>query len=149
MPTQIFLALGSNQGERLFHLSKAVEELGARGVCVEAKSRIYCSPSVDTGGEGEFLNAVVRGRTELSARALLEVCLEVEALAGRQKPAFEGAKREGSRALDVDILMFGDEISDAPALQLPHPRALRRPFVLLPLLDVLDLGGVAPSELEW
>ncbi len=147
--TLVFLALGSNEGDRLEHLRFALWELAARGVTVEARSRIYRSASVESGGEGEFLNAVVRGRTALSALQLLEVCQEVEALAGRDKPIVEGAKRVGTRALDIDILLFGDTLSDSPALQLPHPRALGRPFVLLPLLDVLDTAGVSATEMEW
>ncbi len=147
--TTVFLALGSNKGGRLHHLRFAVSQLEQSGVEIEAKSRIYQSASVESGGEGEFLNAVLRGRTELSAMQLLAVCQTIEAHAGREKPDFEGAKRGGSRDLDIDILLFGDEISNLPALQLPHPRALGRPFVLLPLLDVLDLDGVAESALEW
>lgn len=145
----VFLALGSNEGDRLIHLRFALQELELRGVFIEAKSKIYQSQSVESGGEGEFLNAVVRARTELKSHQLLEVCLQIELLAGREKPAFEGAKREGSRALDIDILTFGDQISNAPALQLPHPRALGRAFVLKPLLDVLESAPVAESGLDW
>lgn len=148
MPT-IFLALGSNQGDRLSNLQFAVEELQGRGVKIEAKSKIYRSASVESGGEGEFFNAVVRVRTELDSRQLLAACLEIEALAGREQPASEGAKRVGSRALDIDILLFGDEQSNSPALQLPHPRALSRPFVLMPLLDVLDCKGVVAEMFSW
>ena len=145
----VFLALGSNEGDRLSHLRLAAKELGARGVEIEAKSRIYRSDSVGSGGKGEFLNAVLRGRTSLSPTTLLHVCQEVEQLAGRALPAFAGAKRGGERALDVDILLVGDEVSASSELQLPHPRALLRPFVLAPLLELLDGGGVAPSGLEW
>ena len=147
--TTVFLSLGSNQGDRLQNLLFAAIQLQHAGVQIEAKSKIYRSASVESGGEGEFLNAVLRGRTELSSRQLLAVCQDIELRAGREKPGFEGAKRSGSRALDLDILIFGDEISNLPALQLPHPRALGRPFVLLPLLDVLDLGDVAETSLKW
>jgi len=149
MSSLVFLALGSNKGDRLEHLRYAVVELARCGVEVEARSKIYESQSVESGGEGDFLNAVLRGRTSLSALELLATCQEIEKRAGRDKPAFEGAKRVGSRALDIDILLFGDESWDTPALQLPHPRALERPFVLRPLLDVLDSGRVFATELEW
>lgn len=147
--TLVFLALGSNLGDRLANLQFAVQELEGRGVNVDAKSKIYRSESVGSGGEGEFLNAVLRGQTALSPLELLGVCQMVEELAGRAKPTHEGAKREGQRALDIDILLFGDQVSDTPILQLPHPRALERPFVLLPLLDVLDSLGVSQANLEW
>jgi len=149
MSSLVFLALGSNKGNRLEHLRYAVVELARCGVEVEARSKIYESQSVGSGGEGDFLNAVLRGRTSLSALELLATCQEIEKRAGRDKPAFEGAKRVGSRALDIDILLFEGEVSDTPALQLPHPRALERPFVLRPLLDVLDSGRVFATELEW
>jgi len=149
MPTLVFLALGSNRGDRFENLRFALEELARCGVEVEAKSKIYESKSVESGGEGDFLNAVLRGRTSLSALELLAACQEIEQRAGRDLPAFEGAKRAGSRALDIDILLFGDESCATPALQLPHPRALERPFVLRPLLDVLDSGGVFATDLEW
>lgn len=145
----VFLALGSNEGDRLDHFRFAVEELARCGVATEAKSKIYASQSVGSGGEGDFLNAVLRARTELSAQQLLEVCLQIESLAGRRLPEGEGAKREGSRALDVDILLFGDEEWNTPSLQVPHPRALTRAFVLRPLLDVLPGGWVAESDLDW
>ena len=147
--TVVFLALGSNLGDRLAHFRLAVEELEKRGVTIETMSKIYRSEAVGSGGESEFLNAVLRGYTNLAALELLAVCQEVEALAGRARPTFEGAKREGERALDIDILLFGDEQSNTPALQLPHPRALERPFVLRPLLDVLDFGGVVATKLRW
>jgi len=145
----VFLALGSNEGDRLEHLRYALEELVRCSVQVEGKSKIYESKSVGSGGEGDFLNAVLRGRTSLSALELLATCQEIEKRAGRDKPAFEGAKRVGSRALDIDILLFGDESCATPALELPHPRALERPFVLRPLLDVLDLSGIITTDLEW
>jgi len=149
MPTLVFLALGSNKGDRLENLRYASEELARCGVEIERKSKIYESQSVGSGGEGDFLNAVMRGRTSLPALELLAACQEIEKRAGRDLPAFEGAKRAGSRALDIDILLFGDECCVTPALQLPHPRALERPFVLRPLLDVLDLGRVIATDLEW
>ncbi|RYX83529.1 2-amino-4-hydroxy-6-hydroxymethyldihydropteridine diphosphokinase [bacterium] len=147
--TPVFLALGSNLGDRLAHLRFAANELERRGLTIEAKSTIYRSESVGSGGEGEFFNAVLRGTTNLSALELLAVCQQIEERAGRSKPTFEGAKREGERALDIDILMFGEEISNTSVLQLPHPRALERPFVLRPLLDVLDCTGVLVTDLGW
>lgn len=146
--TLAFLALGSNLGDRLHYLRFAAEELKKRGFAIEAMSKIYRSEAVGSGGEDEFLNAVLCGRTALTALELLAVCQTVEELAGRSKPAFEGAKREGERALDIDILLFGEQQSNTAQLQLPHPRALQRPFVLRPLLDVLGTGVVA-TKLRW
>ena len=134
--TIAYLALGSNLGERRSHLDFALTQLQTRGVAVVARSKIYASASVESGGEGEFLNAAVRVETNLSARELLEVCQQIEAQAGRALP-IAGQHRAGPRALDIDILLFGDEVHDAPELEIPHPRALGRTFVLRPLWDVL------------
>ena len=135
--TIAYLGLGSNLGDRHAQLQFALSELQSAGVVVAARSQIYATESVEGGGEGEFLNAAVRIETELSAPELLELCQNIEAHAGRALPA-PGAHRAGPRALDLDILLFGDQTYDAPALQIPHPRALGRTFVLRPLLDVLS-----------
>lgn len=143
--TIAYLALGSNLGDRAANLRGAVTQLERVGVRVAAKSKIYCSTSIGSGGEGEFLNAALRIETGLSAPELLKMCQRVEASLGRRTPATAGAKREGPRTIDVDILLFGDETHDSPTLQIPHPRALSRDFVLRPLLDVLQ----SAEAREW
>lgn len=147
MPT-IYLALGSNFGDRSAHLQLALKKLGRNGVEIEAKSKIYASQSVESGGEGDFLNAAIRARTALTAPQLLELCLRIEADAGRQSP-IPGAHRSGARAIDIDILLFGEEVHTAPELEIPHPRALYRPFVLRPLLDVLECGWIEETEHQF
>ena len=142
--TIVYLALGSNLGDRHANLRGAVAGLERVGVRVAATSKIYRSVSIDSGGVGEFLNAVVRIETGLTAPELLKMCQRVEFSAGRRAPATPGDKRVGPRALDVDILLFGDETHDSPSLQIPHPRALSRDFVLMPLLDVLQSADAQP-----
>ncbi len=141
----VYLALGSNLGDRLHNLRFALEKLEQSGVVIEAKSKIYAAQSVEGGGEGDFFNAAIRARTSLSALQLREVCENIEAEAGRAAPA-RGQHRSGARCLDIDILLFGDETFATPELEIPHPRALRRNFVLLPLLDVLQGGWIKESE---
>ena len=143
--TIAYLALGSNLGDRHANLRGAVAQLERVGIRVVGKSKIYSSVSIGSGGVGAFLNAVVRIETGLTAPELLGMCQRVEASAGRRMPAEAGEKRAGPRALDVDILLFGDETHDSPTLQIPHPRALSRDFVLLPLLDVLQ----SAEAREW
>ena len=143
--TIAYLALGSNLGDRHTNLRQAVAQLERVGIRVAAKSKIYRSVSIDSGGVGEFLNAVVRVETGLSAPELLSMCQRVEASLGRRAPATAGDKRPGPRAIDVDILLFGDETYDSPTLQIPHPRALSRDFVLRPFLDVLQSADAR----EW
>ena len=139
--TIAYLALGSNLGDRLANLRGAVAQLERVGIRVVGKSKIYRSVSIGSGGVGEFLNAVVRIETGLTAPELLKMCQRVEASLGRAMPLAPGEKREGARAIDVDILLFGEETHDSPSLQIPHPRALSRDFVLMPLLDVLQSAG--------
>lgn len=138
--TTAYLALGSNVGDRAAHLEMAVAAFQAAGVRVAARSKFYETESVEGGGEGNFLNAALRIETELPARDLLALCQRIEARSGRELPP-----RHGPRPLDIDILMFGEEVHDEPDLQIPHPRMLRRAFVLRPLCDVLGGGWVQ----EW
>lgn len=148
-----YLALGSNLGNRLANLRFAIEALEAGGVFVDALSKIYASQSVESGGDGDFLNAALRVQTELLAPQLLRLCQEIEVAAGREC-AVAGEHRSGPRALDIDILLFVDDAFvderwNTPELQIPHPRALHRAFVLRPLLDVLEGGWVEETELNF
>jgi len=146
--TTVYLALGSNLGNRLKNLRFALQKLEQRGVMIEAKSKIYRAQSVETGGEGDFYNAAIRARTEVSAPQLLEICGSIEKEAGRET-APRGVHRSGARALDIDILLFGDQTFDSPELEIPHPRALGRNFVLRPLLDVLAGGWVKEANEQF
>ena len=147
--TRAYLALGSNIEPRADNLRQAARRLDERvEVRVAAKSRLYETQSVEGGGEEAFLNAVLAVETSLGARELLALCQELEEACGRER-APEGEHRKGPRALDVDILLFGDERHGSPELEIPHPRALSRAFVLRPLLDVLEGGWVKPADLDW
>lgn len=145
-----FLALGSNIEPRHKYLRRALHLLEADSqVRVLQMSRIFASQSVEGGGPGDFLNAALEIETTLPARELLALCQSIEDACGRGLPN-PGEHRSGERTLDLDILSFGDECSCDPVLMLPHPRALGRPFVLLPLLDLLGQSGwVLATELSW
>jgi 2-amino-4-hydroxy-6-hydroxymethyldihydropteridine diphosphokinase len=149
--TSAILALGSSIEPRLRYLQRAVLLLEAEPqVLVTGRSRIYESQSVEGGGEGDFLNAAVEIETALSPRDLLLVCQSIESTCGREIPV-AGQHRHGARTLDIDIVSFGDENCCDRALLLPHPRALRRAFVLRPVLDLLGENGgwVRETELNW
>ena len=143
--TRFYLALGSNEGDALKNLRLAVQLLGEHPqIETEAKSKIYRTQSMEGGGPNDFLNAVVRGSTPLSARELLNEIQAIEIQLGRPQPP-----RNGPRSIDIDILLFGDlEIQEAD-LTIPHPRMNRRAFVLKPLLDVLENGWVEATNLNW
>jgi 2-amino-4-hydroxy-6-hydroxymethyldihydropteridine diphosphokinase len=128
-----YLGLGSNIGARARHLLGAVELLGEHGAAVEAVSSGYeTEPVGEILDQPDFLNAVVRIRTELEPESLLDVCKAIEAEHGRM---FAGP-RHGPRPLDVDLLLLGDVELETERLRLPHREVTRRRFVLAPLLEL-------------
>lgn len=140
-----YLALGGNLGDRVHFLRQAITELENHPhIRVLRKSRIYETESVEGGGEGKFLNAVICAETSLTPIELLGVTQYIEGSLGRPLPP-----RHGPRCIDLDILFFEQQKSADPQLQLPHPRMYRRAFVLAPLLDVLENGEVNLTPLTW
>ena len=135
-----YLALGSNEGDRLSALQRAVDLLdGAAGISIRRSSRIYETEPVGGPPQPDFLNAVVEARTSLDARELLEACHRVERSLGRERVV-----RWGPRTIDIDILTYGRERIDEPDLVIPHPRMHERGFVLAPLLE-LDADPPLPA----
>jgi 2-amino-4-hydroxy-6-hydroxymethyldihydropteridine diphosphokinase len=133
----IFIALGSNLGNREEHIRQALVELEARGdICVLSSSLLRETSPVDgPPGQPRYLNAVAELATGLSARALLKRLFEIEARHGRER-----AVPNGPRTLDLDLLLFRDEVIDEPDLVVPHPRMWQRSFVMEPLAEICDLG---------
>jgi 2-amino-4-hydroxy-6-hydroxymethyldihydropteridine diphosphokinase len=146
--TTAYLSLGSNRGDRAANLRYVAQRLEELGVHITAKSKLYESESVESGGMGDFLNAALRIETPLSAHELLDLTRRLEEELGRP-PARPGEHRPGPRLIDIDILLYGDEEFTEPVLQIPHPRMHRRLFVLKPLLDVLDGGWVREANEDW
>jgi 2-amino-4-hydroxy-6-hydroxymethyldihydropteridine diphosphokinase len=155
--TVAFLGLGSNLGDRLTNLQGAVDLLQDEpGLRVTASSRVWETVPVGGPPQPDYLNAVVRVETDLSARDLLDAAHRVEARLGRVRK-----ERWGARSIDVDLLLFDEERIDEADLVVPHPRMHQRAFVLLPLLELapdpflpdgtrlkdvrVDTEGVAPS----
>jgi 2-amino-4-hydroxy-6-hydroxymethyldihydropteridine diphosphokinase len=123
--------LGSNLGDRLANLQRAVDLLNEPpGLSVIRSSRVYETDPVGPP-QPDYLNAVVEVRTSLPARALLQACLAVEGEMGRVR-----GERWGPRVIDVDVLTYSQEAIDEPDLQVPHPRMHERGFVLVPLLEL-------------
>jgi len=140
-----YLALGSNQGDRLSFLREAVTLLADHPqIQLLRKSSIYETESIEGGGEGDFLNAAICIQTSLPPLELLAVTQQVEEQLGRPTPP-----RHGPRCIDIDILFFQEQQSPSAQLQLPHPRMYRRAFVLAPLLDILKNGDIQLSSLTW
>jgi len=122
--TLAYVGLGSNLGDREALLLRAADALDA----------VRISPVIETEPWGfadqpKFLNAVAEVETDLSARGLLELLLDVEQRLGRTRTG----PRYGPRTIDLDLLLYGDEVIDEPGLRVPHPRLAERRFVLEPL----------------
>ena len=140
MAVVAFLGIGSNLGDRLTNLQGAVDALQAEpGLRVTGSSRVWETVPVGGPPQPDYLNAVLRIETDLSARDLLEVAHRVESRLGRVR-----TERWGARTIDVDILLFDDERIEEPDLVVPHPRMAQRAFVLLPLLE-LDPDPILPD----
>jgi 2-amino-4-hydroxy-6-hydroxymethyldihydropteridine diphosphokinase len=131
--TLAFLGLGSNLGDRLTNLQGAVDLLhGEPGLRVLASSRVWETVPVGGPPQPDYLNAVIRVETDLSARDLLNVARRVEERLGRVRK-----ERWGARSIDIDVLLFDEETIDESDLVVPHPRLSQRAFVLLPLLELV------------
>lgn len=131
----VALALGANLGDRAANLHSALRRLQAHpSIELLDTSFLYETAPMYLEEQPRFLNAACKIATTLSPHALLEVCQQIERDVGRVK---EGVPRNGPRAVDVDILLYGTEVvEDGEHLIVPHPRLAERPFVLYPLCDI-------------
>ncbi|WP_263785423.1 2-amino-4-hydroxy-6-hydroxymethyldihydropteridine diphosphokinase [Salinibacter grassmerensis] len=140
-----YLGLGSNKGDRLEHLHRAVERLQQRdAIDVVSVSPVYETEAHTTSPDEtqpSFLNAVTRLAVEVDPDALLRVAHEVERAEGRIRAA---EQRWGPRPLDVDLLAVGSLTRNTEALTLPHPRLAERRFVLRPWADLAPNFVVPP-----
>jgi dihydroneopterin aldolase/2-amino-4-hydroxy-6-hydroxymethyldihydropteridine diphosphokinase len=129
-----YIALGSNMGKRGKNLRRAVRALGGLpGVKILRSSNIYETLPIGKSDQRNFYNAVVRVETSLSPRALLGGCLGIEAAMGRVR-----GEQNGPRVIDLDLLMHGGVTVSGGELTLPHPKMMKREFVLRPLCDLCD-----------
>jgi len=126
----VYLALGSNLGNRLENLKEAMAALSPQ-LEVKAKSHIYETPPWGYEDQPLFLNQVLKAQTYLEPEPLLKHLKRLEIALGR-KPSF----RNGPRLIDIDILLYDNLVLNTPALTIPHPHMHERGFVLLPMMDI-------------
>jgi 2-amino-4-hydroxy-6-hydroxymethyldihydropteridine diphosphokinase len=126
-----YLSLGSNVGDRARNLRDAMAALGRAGVQVVRVSSLYETEPVDYLDQAWFLNMAIEAETELGALELLRALRQIETQMGSKKVI-----AKGPRLIDVDILLYGDQVIDTPELQVPHPRMHLRRFVLEPLAEI-------------
>jgi 2-amino-4-hydroxy-6-hydroxymethyldihydropteridine diphosphokinase len=127
---KVYLALGSNLGDRMGNLASAVERL-SESITIRKVSSIYETEPVYYKEQPLFLNAALSGLTELDPFDLLRFVKGIESELGRQ-PSF----RNAPRLIDIDILFYGDRIIDTLELTIPHTHIAERAFVLVPLAEI-------------
>ncbi len=131
---RVYLSLGSNVGEREENLNRALRALERERIRVLAQSSIYETEPQGVVRQPWFLNLAVECETRHFPLQLLKVIERIQRELGRERGA--GAVRWGPRAIDIDILLFGNLIMATPQLTIPHPRMLERRFALEPLVEI-------------
>ena len=143
--TLAYVGLGANIGEPRRQLMAAMDELqGLPKTRVTGRSSSYRSAPLGHVDQPEFLNSVAQIDTELAPDALLDRLQEIEQRHGRERP-FPNAPR----TLDLDLLLYGEQVIATPRLTLPHPRMHERAFVLRPLLELdaqISIPGKGPAK---
>ena len=129
-PNLAYLSLGSNMGDRETHLHEAIARLQSEGRVVSVSS-FYETEPVEFTDQAWFLNCALALETTRTPRQLMSDILTIEREMGRQR-----IHKKGPRIIDIDILLFSDEIIDSPDLTVPHPAMQHRRFVLEPLAEI-------------
>ena len=147
MPTTAYIGIGSNMDNPMQQVNTALQSLSTlKGSTLCQQSSMYSSDAVGPGQQHSYINAVAELNTELSAEALLKQLQAIEADHGRIRK-----QRWEPRPLDLDILLFGNQIISTPTLSVPHPEMHKRHFVLYPLAEIATElvlpDGCAISEL--
>ena len=139
-----YLSLGANMGDREANIRKAVELL-AESAAVMRVSSLYETAPIGKTDQNDFINAVALVETSLDPECLLKAILGVENNMGRVRNF-----RWEPRIIDIDILLYDDEMINTAELTVPHPEMMKRAFVLIPLAEIapdLELpGGLKPSD---
>lgn len=128
----VYLSLGSNMGERIDFLSAAIKRISEiEGVKVVNCSSVYDTPPWGYIEQATFYNCVLAIKTDLEAEVLLRRLLVIEKDLGRER-----LFKYGPRVIDIDILLYGEEVHDSETLSVPHPFMYERAFVLVPLREI-------------
>ena len=138
------IGLGSNVGDSQAHLAAAIAALRVHAEIFNIQvSGHYSTRPVGVLNQPDFLNAAAVFSTSLPAPALLNLLLAIERSRGRDRTKEE---RWGPRALDLDLLLFGQHSIFLPGLEVPHPRLHQRRFVLEPLAEIAPDWRVPPQN---
>jgi 2-amino-4-hydroxy-6-hydroxymethyldihydropteridine diphosphokinase len=130
----VYLGLGSNLGDRGKHLEIAIDYIEERIGEIVVTSAFYVTDPVGFESDNQFLNAACLAETQLSPADVLHAALEIEKDMGRQTKSKNAVYTD--RVIDIDILLYDDEVLESPDLILPHPHLHERAFVLYPLAEI-------------
>ena len=128
---RVYLSLGSNLGDRVASIRKAIERLGGSGIEVRRLSALYKTEPVDLRDQPWFVNCAAEADTDLMPLQMLKKLKAIERALGRR-----AGIPKGPRTMDIDILLYGDTIMQSTQLTIPHPRLAQRRFVLVPLREI-------------
>lgn len=155
---KIAIALGSNMGNRLEMLRRALKKIEESGFAVTAKSRVWETMPWGIADQRLFLNMCVTAVSALEPKEMLRRLKAIELCLGRKE-----GERWGPRLIDIDIILIDNEIIDEDELKVPHPRMQERAFVLVPLEEIAPgathpklgrtvremLGDLAEEKMDW
>jgi 2-amino-4-hydroxy-6-hydroxymethyldihydropteridine diphosphokinase len=130
----VYLALGSNLGDKKENIKKALENISFRLGRAVSVSSLYQTQPEGFESDNDFINAACRVETKLSPLEVLENCQVIEREMGRKSKSVNGSYSD--RIIDIDLLMFDDEVLEYPHLVVPHPHMHKRMFVLAPLAEI-------------
>jgi 2-amino-4-hydroxy-6-hydroxymethyldihydropteridine diphosphokinase len=127
----VYLLLGSNLGNREMFLQQAAYEIEKAIDPIAKRSAILQTPAWGKTDEPDYLNQALLIKTDMPATEILQTILAIELLLGRER-----IEKWGSRTIDIDILLYGDEIISLPGLIVPHPQLHKRKFAMEPLIEI-------------
>ena len=126
-----YILLGSNLGDRKKYIASAISEISVTLGIIEISSSLYETASWGKHDQPDFLNQVIELKTNLNPNDLLTGVLNIEIKLGRKR-----IEKWGSRVIDIDILLYGQQIVNEPELSIPHPFLAFRRFCLMPLNEI-------------
>jgi 2-amino-4-hydroxy-6-hydroxymethyldihydropteridine diphosphokinase len=132
VPDSAYLSIGSNMGEAIENCKESIRRLESiEGISLKKVSSFYKTSPLGDINQNWFVNCAVCLKTDFTAEVLLQTCLAIETSMGRVRK-----KRWGERVIDIDLILYGDQIIENEFIHLPHPRMLERGFVLIPMTEI-------------
>lgn len=142
----LYVAFGSNEGNREQLIAQAAQRLGERIGRLITLSALYETEPEGFVSENLFMNAAAAYETNLKANKILEISQEIERELGRRQKSRDGIYHD--RSIDIDLLWKSDETVDSPSLTLPHPKMKERLFVMEPLAEIAPLLTLDGESIE-